>query len=219
MSLQVIGAGLPRTGTLSMKAALERLGFGRCYHMEEVFADPPKSDAWARFFGGETVDWDDVFAGYGAAVDAPACMAWRELAAKYPDAKVVLTVRNPDAWYASMSNTILSDGYMENLIASSIGPMIERMAARMMGPVGPRPADAPPGPPPKEAMLAMREAHQAAVAAEIPAERLLVFNVAEGWGPLCRFLDKPVPDEPFPRVNDSASFHTNFPVPRPAVDA
>ena len=73
MSLSVIGLGMPRTGTLSMKSALEQLGYGRCYHMEEVFAAPRRSKAWASFFSGGPVDWDEVFDGYGAAVDAPAC--------------------------------------------------------------------------------------------------------------------------------------------------
>ena len=215
MSLKVIGAGLPRTGTLSTKRALEQLGFGRCHHMEEIFADPPKSRLWSRHFGGDAVDWDEVFEGYGATVDAPACFAWRELVEHYPDAKVVLTVRDPEPWFASMSRTILAEGYMETILASPIGEMIGRMSGAMMGmDAGPA---APAGPPSREAMLAMREAHNSAVIAGVPPERLLVFQVSQGWEPLCRFLGVPAPSDPFPRINESALFHEHFPAPQAAT--
>jgi hypothetical protein len=218
MSLKVIGAGLPRTGTLSMKVALEQLGFDRCYHMEEVFREPARSDAWARHFSGEPVDWDEVFEGYGAAVDAPACFAWQALVQRYPDAKVVLTVRDADTWFESMSKTILSEGYIDRLMVSSIGPMLGPMMNVMMSIAGgPPPASPPPpGPPPREALIAMREAHNAAVIKAIPPERLLVFKVSEGWAPLCRFLGVQVPDTPFPRVNDAESFHASFSGPASA---
>lgn len=211
MTLKVIGAGLPRTGTLSMKAALEQLGFGQCYHMEEVFAAPARSGQWASFFRGGPVDWDQVFEGYGAAVDAPACFAWRALAEHYPDAKVVLTVREAESWLVSMRKTILSDGYVDGLIASPVGPMIGSMLGVMSRIAGGPPP--PPGPPTREGLLAMREAHNAAVAREIAPGRLLVYEVGEGWGPLCRFLGVDTPEASFPRVNDAASFHDNFPIP------
>ena len=215
MSLAVIGAGLPRTGTLSMKRALEALGLGRCYHMEEVFAAHERAKAWASYFTGGPVDWDQVFDGYGAAVDAPAYLAWRDLMIAYPDAKVVLTVRDADSWYDSMRKTILADGYLDQLMATDLAPMLGPMVQAMLAVAGgpPSPPDAPPGPPPKELMMAMREAHNAQVRREVPADRLLVFEVSQGWEPLCRFLGLPTPAESFPRVNDSGSFHDTFAVP------
>jgi hypothetical protein len=215
MALKVIGAGLPRTGTLSMKHALEALGLGRCYHMEEVFRAPSRAAAWASYFTGGPVDWDEVFDGYGAAVDAPAYVAWRDLMKAYPDAKVVLTVRDAESWYDSMRKTILADGYIERAMTTELGPMLGPMIGAMMAPAGapPPPADAPPGPPPKEVFMAMREAHNAAVQREVPKDRLLVFKVSEGWEPLCRFLGVEVPAEPFPRVNEAETFHTTFAVP------
>ncbi len=214
MALSVIGAGLPRTGTLSMKHALEQLGLGRCYHMEEVFADPRRSQAWARHFTGGTVDWDEVFQGYGAAVDAPACFAWRALIEHYPDAKVVLTVRDAEPWFASMASTILSEGYIDGLLASPVGGMLGPMMGVMASLAGGPPPSGPPGPPSRETLLAVREAHNAAVIAAVPPERLLVCQVSEGWGPLCEFLGLPIPAEPFPRVNESASFHEHFAAPK-----
>ena len=214
MGLKVIGAGLPRTGTLSMKHALEQLGLGRCYHMQEVFSAHERSRAWASYFAGGPVDWDEVFDGYGAAVDAPAYVAWRDLMKAYPDAKVVLTVRDADSWYGSMSKTILADGYLQSLMATDLAPMLGGMLGAMLSEVGgPPPMDGPPGPPPKEVMMAMREAHDAAVQREVPPDRLLVFKVSEGWSPLCRFLGIEVPSTPFPRVNDSESFLTTFAAP------
>lgn len=212
MTLKVIGAGLPRTGTLSMKHALEQLGFDRCYHMEEVFFAPWRAAAWASYFTGGPVDWELVFDGYGAAVDAPAFLAWRDLMVRYPKAKLVLTQRDADSWLDSMNKTILAAGYIDRLmttaLAPMLGPMVEAMLAIAGGP--PPPADAPPGPPPKELLLALREAHDAAVKREVPEDRLLVFRVSEGWEPLCRFLGVEVPKTPFPRVNDAESFHATF---------
>ena len=215
MPLKVIGAGLPRTGTLSMKRALEELGFGRCYHMEEVFADHRRSQAWASYFTGGPVDWDEVFEGYGAAVDAPAYLAWRDLIRVYPDAKVVLTVRDAKSWYDSMLKTILADGYLDQLMTTDLAPMLGPMVGAMLAELGgpPPPADAPAGLPPKEVFMALREAHMAAVQREVPADRLLTFHVSEGWEPLCRFLGVDAPGGAFPRVNDAVSFHTTFAVP------
>ena len=105
MSIQVIGAGLGRTGTLSLKAALEELGFAKCYHMVEVFAQG-RARTWDAAVRGEPVDWDRIFAGYRATVDVPACLFYRELLEKYPGAKVILTVRDPERWYDSMRQTI-----------------------------------------------------------------------------------------------------------------
>src|SRR5690606_21852220 len=106
MSLSVIGAGFGRTGTLSLKLALEQLGFAPCHHMTEVFANPDQAATWLAAARGEAVDWDSLLEGYKASVDWPSCHFWRELAAHYPDAKVILSTRDPRRWYESISNTI-----------------------------------------------------------------------------------------------------------------
>src|SRR5262249_34691649 len=98
MPLKVIGAGLPRTGTNSLQIALEQLGFGPCHHMYELLADPSQWPSWLRVYDGEHVDWEELYRGYNSAVDAPSAFLWRELAAAYPDAKVILTVRSPEDW-------------------------------------------------------------------------------------------------------------------------
>ena len=212
MSLKVIGAGLPRTGTLSMKAALEQLGYGRCYHMAEVFYAPWRAEAWTRYFQGGPIDWEQVFDGFGAAVDAPPCLVWKTLAERYPEAKVVLTVRDRDAWYQSMLNTVLSQEHQDSIAASSLAPMFQAMSGRFMQISGAPPPDGPPppGPPPKEMLFALYEGQRAAVVEGLPKERWLEFDVREGWTPLCRFLGVDEPDAPFPRVNDSGSFHGQF---------
>ena len=107
MGLSVIGAGFGRTGTESMKLALETLGLGPCHHMKDVLGNPRQIDLWRSAARGERPDWDEIFDGYIAAVDWPAAYFWRELSAYYPDAKILLTVRSPESWYASMANTIL----------------------------------------------------------------------------------------------------------------
>lgn len=211
MALAVIGAGLPRTGTLSMKVALEQIGFGPCYHMAEVMMAPWRHALWAKFFRGEAVDWEEVFAGYKATVDAPGCVAWRELMARYPEAKVILTIRDVERWADSMLSTVLSAQHQEAIQQMPVAPMFEVMAPKLMAMNGVAPPpDAPPGPPPREAIIAMFHNHRAAVEREVPAEKLLVFDVRQGWEPLCRFLGVKAPETPFPRMNESEGFHERF---------
>lgn len=201
MALKVIGAGLGRTGTLSLKLALERLGFGKCYHMSEVMSGG-HFDKWAAA-GQGTPDWEAIFAGYGATTDYPACTWWRELADYYPDAKLVLSVRDADSWYESTRATIFSEA-VETMITS--GPaVVQQMfdAALPMSLIRANRDD-------REAMTAHFHAHSAAVTAGIPADRLLVFDVKQGWEPLCAFLGVPVPDEPFPRVNERDELAKRF---------
>jgi hypothetical protein len=195
MSLKVIGAGLPRTATWSQKLALERLGFGPCYHMSEALEHPDHWPLWVKAAGGEAVNWEEIFRGWGSTTDAPACHFYRELAAFYPEAKVLLSVRDEEKWFASTQNTILSDA-----VAGFHGA---RGSLQMVEAVGwgtdPRLHD-------RDWMIDRYRSHNAAVRRDIPAERLLVYDVSEGWGPLCRFLGVPVPDEPFPRVNSTEDF-------------
>jgi hypothetical protein len=195
MPLSVIGAGFGRTGTLSLKLALEQLGFGPCHHMLEVLAHPAQAAGWRAAAEGKAIDWDALLDGYAAAVDWPACHFWRELSARYPAAKVVLTARDADAWYESLSATIgkFADG-SQRLPPNALGRIIV-MEHTFGGRIG-DPAHA----------KAVYRRHVEAVMAGLPGDRLLVFDVAEGWAPLCRFLDRAIPSQPFPRSNSREEF-------------
>ncbi|MGN9842078.1 sulfotransferase family protein [Nonomuraea sp. H19] len=210
--LTVIGAGLPRTGTSSMKAALERLGFGPCHHMFTIMTDPNLVDRWLPVAGEGPVDWEEVFEGFRSAVDWPASHFWREQAEAYPDAKVVLTVRDPRSWYVSMQALVANGprGEMpENIPEAAaavlqrmqrLGPVLEHITRSFFGRTFEE------GLPDEDKAVAAFERHVATVKDGLPPERLLVFDVREGWEPLCRFLDVPVPDgEPFPHLNDAKS--------------
>jgi hypothetical protein len=191
MALEVIGAGLGRTATFSLKFALEHLGFGPCYHMSEVFAGARHNvPLWLDVVRGKP-DWDAIFAGFKSTTDYPACSYWRELAERYPDAKVVLTVRDANSWYDSVSETIFSP----RMQSSFAGTPVEAM---MKGVI----FDAFNGRADERAFMTdwFTRRNQQVVDA-LPAERLLVFSPKQGWEPLCTFLGVPVPDAPFPRVN------------------
>ena len=202
MGLAVIGAGFGRTGTLSLKGALEQLGFGPCYHMAEIFANPAHLPHWQQAAAADSAkDLDAVLGGYRATVDWPAAYYWRELAALYPDAKVVLSTRDADAWYESFSNTILRlMGAMDRIGNPHIRATVE-MGGQLVGEgvFAGRAGDA------DYAKSVFRD-HEATVRRVIAAERLLVFDVREGWEPLCAFLEVPIPDGPFPRLNDAEQF-------------
>ncbi|MEU8280020.1 sulfotransferase family protein [Microbispora bryophytorum] len=217
--LEVIGAGLPRTGTTSTKAALERLGFGPCYHTFEVLLRPELAERWLPVCSGGPGDWERVFEGFRSCVDWPASFFWRELARAYPDAKVVLTVRDPRSWYASFRalgslsprEPMREDEAPEAIrpvvaAMTSLQPLFKRISESVFG------EDWRPGhSPDEERAVAAYHRHVAAVLAALPAERLLVFDVREGWGPLCAFLGVAAPpDAPFPRLNDAASIRRTF---------
>ncbi|MCL5777740.1 sulfotransferase family protein [Limibaculum sp. FT325] len=197
--MHVIGAGLGRTGTYSLKLAINRLGLGPCHHMEEVLLDQATQvPLWAAAAQGRP-DWAAIYAGYGSAVDWPTAGFFRELDAAYPNAKFILTVRSPESWLASFSETIYRLLAAPGMLPDEARPWHE-MCVGVIGRTG--------FPPGLDAETLRRgfEAHVAAVRATIPAERLLVYQVKEGWAPLCAFLGVPVPDEPFPRTNDRAEF-------------
>jgi hypothetical protein len=200
--LKVIGAGFGRTGTLTLKTALEMLGFGPCHHMTAVIDDVDRQSAlWTSVTSGARFDWDEVYAGYRSTVDWPGCHYWAELAERYPDAKVVLSVRDAERWYDSMQDTILSrpvGRVMMRFMRLIRHPMAFAQQIISRDTFGYDYSRA--------NVIAAYERHNAAVRARVPAERLLVFDVREGWEPLCRFLDVPVPDQPFPRVNDRDEF-------------
>jgi hypothetical protein len=191
MSLKVIGAGLGRTATFSMKFALEHLGFGPCYHMIEVFAGVRRNvPLWLDVVNGKP-DWDAIFDGYQSTTDYPACTYWRELAAHYPAAKVVLTVRDADSWFDSVTETIFSSDMQGTLVGTPIGTM---MQGTVLGVFGDRIKD-------RAFMTDWFERRNQDVIDAMPPERLLVFSPKQGWQPLCDFLGVPVPDVAFPRVN------------------
>ena len=206
MALEVIGAGFGRTGTLSMKAALERLGYDKCHHMVEVLGPggDRQLDYWDAVGQGERPDWDEIFEGFKASVDFPSSVYWKELSEAYPDAKVVLTVRSFESWYESASATIYAVGRSAPAWTKLIPKprKIGRMTDNIIwgGKFDGKFED-------KAYAEKVWNTHIADVKAGLPPERLLVFEVKDGWAPLCEFLGKPIPDEPFPRVNDKAQFH------------
>jgi len=193
MSLTLIGAGFGRTGTASLKIALEKLGLGRCYHMLEVFSNPGHAPLWHAAAREPRIAWEGPLAGYAATVDWPGCYFWRELAEHFPDAKVLLSVRQPGSWYRSVRDTI----YQPLMDPPAVAPPGWREMARDLiveGTFGGRLDD-------RDHAIAVFERHSETVKRAIPPHRLLVYEASEGWEPLCRFLGKPVPAEPFPRVN------------------
>ncbi|HUX04724.1 MAG TPA: sulfotransferase [Acidimicrobiales bacterium] len=209
---KVIGAGLPRTGTLSQKIALEMLGFNPCYHMVEVLQNTKLVATWADALEGRA-NWHEIFDGFGASVDWPGSYYYKELVGAYPDAKVVLSVRDGDAWAKSMKTTIwdvlYGDSLMEDVSRARgrIDPEwqgytdLMRSMWERRGFLTSDAIDLDSG----ELARAMERYNQEVIDT-VPADRLLVWSVAEGWGPLCAFLDVPVPEAEFPRVNDSAGF-------------
>jgi hypothetical protein len=202
-AIRVIGAGFGRTGTLSLKRALEDLGFGPTYHMREVMRRPSHTGRWLRYARTGEVDWDELFSGFRSGVDFPISCVWEELASHYLDAKVVLSVRDPHQWWASAASTIYRfrtafPGWLLRLVPTT-RHWVE-MNDRLVwdGIFGGRFAD-------RDHAVAVFERHIDHVRATCAPERLLVFDVAEGWEPLCAFLDVPVPRIPFPRLNDAKS--------------
>lgn len=196
----IIGAGFGRTGTLSVKAALERLGFGPCYHMLTAFEKPEHLRFWNAAQRGEPVEWPSIFDGYRSTVDWPGCAHWRELVLRYPEAKVVLTVRDPERWYESFRETLAplwsADGGSEDPGYRAYLELVHRISWHTFGG---RLDD-------KAHVISVFQRHNDSVAAAVPAERLLVHEVKQGWAPLCEFLGTPVPEEEFPHLNDRVSF-------------
>jgi len=216
MSIKVIGAGFGRTGTLSLKAALEELGYDKCYHMVEAFRHHHHVDYWKRAYRKQTVDWNELFNGYQSIVDFPGCLYYEELMGFYPDAKVVLTYRDPVSWYESAYSTILTirpradqllklltrypfSSKARNILHTGLlnRTTIERELFK--GQVGNR-----------ELVIDVFNKHLDEVKSRVPAERLLVYQVAEGWEPLCDFLGVPVPDRPFPQSNKRTDFDSDL---------
>jgi hypothetical protein len=192
MALEVIGAGLGRTGTLSLKTALDILGYSPCYHMLECVPQGPGHwKLWEEI--DKEPDWDSIFAGRTATVDFPACTSWKALAEYYPEAKVILGIRDPQAWFESTQETIFAPRWIEYLSNSIAADFIDATVVRYFeGRMHDR-----------DYLLQRFEQHIADVKATIAPERLLVFEAQDGWKPLCEFLGKDIPEEAFPHINDS----------------
>jgi len=203
MALKVIGSGLGRTGTMSTKLALEQLGFAPCHHMVEVFMNPDTVPLWIDAGSGRP-NWDAIFGGYAAMVDHPGCAYWRQLMEHYPDAKVLHTVRDPDKWFDSTQATIFNPDREPPPADTPMGTFMGQLFAWYGGDMHDR-----------GFMTDFFRRHTEAVLAGVPKERLLVFEVKDGWAPLCDFLGVPVPDTPYPRENSTEDFQrraadTNF---------
>ncbi|GAA1660843.1 sulfotransferase family protein [Fodinicola feengrottensis] len=214
--LKLIGAGFGRTGTLSLKTALEQIGFGPCYHMAELIDNPERMAHWTPIIEGKKPDWEHIFAGYPATVDWPAAAYWRELVAAYPDAKVLLSVRDPQKWYDSVDNTIyyvyklmrdpsqLPPAMQERFASQSPGERMRLLQELIWdGTFQGRFED-------RDFAVSVFEKHNQQVIDAVPADRLLVYQVGQGWGPLCDFLGVPVPDGDFPRVNEGTEFRARI---------
>jgi Sulfotransferase domain len=201
MALKVVGAGFGRTGTLSLKNALEKLGYTPCYHMMEVFPRPDHVAMWHRLAFSNSMDWDLMFRDFVATVDWPAARWWREIAAHFPDAKVLLSVRDEEGWYKSMIDTIYQP--MKSPVPDGVPEMVrlqnEMARKAILGDTFDNRFED------KANAIEVFRRHNQEVRDTIEPARLLVFDVREGWAPLCRFLEVAVPEEPFPRLNDTAS--------------
>jgi len=197
MTLKVIGAGFGRTGTDSMREAINRLGFGPCHHMFEVNRDEKQRDAWRSLAGGARPDWNSLFAGYSACVDWPSAYYWRELIEYFPAAKVVLTYRSAESWWTSFEQTILA--YIKR-VEDKQSMVITLIAERVFGG---RPDD-------RRHAMAVYEANVHAVLDEVPPDRLLVHRLGDGWTGLCGHLNAPIPTEPYPRRNDAAEIRAVY---------
>lgn len=205
MALQVIGAGFGRTGTHSLKLALEQLGFAPCHHMFEVIEHPEQLAFWQAAARGELPDWDEVFAGYAAQVDWPGARFWRELAEHYQEAKVILSVRPADQWFDSLHATI--GPFLREPPAHhdpdrhAQARMVHELIGRQI--FDDRVND-------RAHALRVFHDHVAEVQRTIAPERLLTYEVSEGWQPLCRFLGVTVPDGPYPHTNSTEAFRVRL---------
>ena len=188
MTLEVIGAGFSRTGTVSMRMALDRLGFGPCHHMMALNEDPEQRRLWRAAARGGPRDWETLYAGYRAAVDFPTVFWWRELIEEYPHARVVLTLRDTESWWQSF------EPIARALVENSTDP--EALSVTLVGEkvFGGRALD-------RDHACAVYEAHNAEVMRHVDPDRLLVHRPGDGWRPLCAFLEVPVPAEPYPHAN------------------
>ena len=205
MTLAVIGAGFGRTGTMSTKLALEALGLGPCHHMHDVFTKPDQLPHWQAAVQGQPVNWSQALDGYRSAIDWPSTHSWDVLARAFPEAKIVLSVRPAEDWWRSFAATIgplidgrhsVPDPYRRSVLEMAHEMISQQTFGGMMKD--------------KAHVLAVYRARIKEVKRSVTAERLLVYDVAEGWSPLCDFLGVPVPSTAFPRANNAEEFWSVF---------
>lgn len=205
MTLKVIGAGFGRTGTMSLKMALEQLGFGPCYHMEVVFQTPEHLPIWHQAVDGDLPDWNAFLGGFGSAVDWPTTHFWRELYDVSPDSKVILPIRSAESWWDSYSATIMK--FLEIVLNDPSNPAHSQseLCRKMIGEqcFGTHYRD-------REAAIAAYHRRIEDVRAHVAPERLLEYRLGSGWEPICDFLEVPIPNTPFPRSNLRDEFFRNF---------
>ncbi len=204
--LEVIGAGFGRTGTHSLGLALEQLGFGPCYNMHAISKNQEHRELWKNALDGKRIDWDHMFRSYKSTVEWPGVTFFDEIIPQYPDARVILTLRDPKSWYESAQNTIF-----EALELSAHNPDPGKRESQSLTrrlildhTFGGRYSE-------KEYVLEVYRKHIQHVVEMVPRERLLQFDVRDGWKPLCDFLQKAIPVEPFPRVNERSEFINSAP--------
>ncbi|HWD50807.1 MAG TPA: sulfotransferase [Acidimicrobiales bacterium] len=203
MTLKVVGAGVGRTGTNSLKIALEQLLGEPCHHMFEVFVNPAQIPEWTEAIEGRPVDWSTMPKGYAALVDWPGASFWPELSTANPDALVLLSVRDPESWYQSASNTIFQ---MLDNAPPEMGPWLEAMRTLLRDRFSDRLDD-------PAAMMDAYVRHNDAVRRAIPPERLLEWTPTDGWGPICERLGLEVPGDPFPKTNDTKQWRADLGMP------
>ena len=205
MSLEVIGSGFGRTGTMTTKQALETLGFGPCHHMVEIIENPEQMTHWKAITAGEQVDWHAVFSGYRSQVDWPGAHVWEQTAAAFPQAKIIHTERPEEAWWKSFEGTIgkFFRVFRDLDLPPHIMDQFNTMDKLIMQGTFSDFTD-------RDSAIEAYRANNRRVRDTIPPERLLVFHVADGWEPLCAFLGVPVPDEAFPHSNPKKEFWEHF---------
>ncbi|QMU28150.1 sulfotransferase family protein [Adhaeribacter radiodurans] len=213
MSIKIIGAGLPRTGTNTLKESLERLGYNKTYHMKELLVHPENLHHWLTLKETGMTKWEELYNGYEATVDFPGYPWYKEHMKQYPDAKVILTIRPFEKWYTSIYSTIWQAGPQN--ISQKIAMMSKLLfnphlrsvikcvkfakgtifGVHLQGQF-------------EDKVFAEKifDKHIADVKAYVPADKLLVYDVSEGWAPLCKFLGVPEPNESFPHLNKKENF-------------
>lgn len=204
--LDILGPGFGRTGSHSLKLALEQLGFGPCHHMFDLREHPDQLKYWNALNAGEAVDWFEVFAGYRAQVEWPGAHYWKDLRKACPDAKVILTIRDPNEWFDSIMETIvpsMRDGRTKyaDPHQRAVSRMIYKMLyqGRFDGKIEDR----------AHAISVFNE-HYRMIVDDVPPEQLLIYEIKEGWPKLCEFLEVDIPDTPFPRSNSPAQFQQRY---------
>lgn len=205
MAIKVIGAGLGRTATLSLKAALNQLGLGPCYHMNEVRQNSGHIEAWIKVAAGDPQQMVEIFKNYNATVDWPASSHYKELYALFPDAKVILSKRETDKWWKSMDKTILN--VMRNPVNPALEPALQAQMLMAKFLVGERVFG---GKYDEASVKAVYENHNEEVRRTIPKDKLLEFDPSDGWEPLCKFLGVAVPDTPYPKSNSTEEFRARI---------